>query len=145
VNKVISSTNRGIVTVTGNVGQPPILGHMDDGQSVLNFSLATEGEVFVNEETGEVIAQPTWYRIGVFGAAAQTLLPLIKQGQRISIVGALRERTVERDGVLYDNLDVRATRFNLKGEPMSLTDAEVAANERMTSDVETAEAAALRA
>ena len=83
-------------TLFGNVGKKPELRHMDNGNAVLSFSLATN-ETWISK-TGEKKERTDWHNIVVFGGGAEWLAEQIGKGDKIGVRGSIRTRSYEKDG-----------------------------------------------
>ena len=81
VNKVI---------LVGNLGQDPELKNTPSGQSVCNFSLATN-EVYKNK-AGEKQERVEWHRIVVWGPQAESCHKYLRKGSSAYIEGRNQTR-----------------------------------------------------
>ncbi|MFQ5985151.1 MAG: single-stranded DNA-binding protein [Alphaproteobacteria bacterium] len=83
VNKVI---------LVGNLGRDPEVRHLQDGNPVVNLSLATN-EVWTDKATGERRERTEWHRVVIFnerlGEVAQRYL---KKGSKVYVEGQLQTR-----------------------------------------------------
>lgn len=97
------------ITIAGNVGKAPEIRQLQNGDSVLSFSVADNWQ-----EKGE--KRVVWYACSIWGERAIKLQPHIRQGDKITVCGQLRQREYEaKDGTLRMSFDVRVTDVALQG------------------------------
>jgi single-strand DNA-binding protein len=82
VNKVI---------LIGNVGKDPETRHLEGGNTVSKFSLATS-EVYKNKE-GEKITNTEWHNIVLWKGLAEIAEKYVKKGSQLFIEGRIRTRS----------------------------------------------------
>jgi single-strand DNA-binding protein len=82
VNKVI---------LVGNVGKDPETRHLEGGNTVSRFSLATS-EVYKNKE-GEKITNTEWHNIVLWRGLAEIAEKYVKKGTQLYIEGRIRTRS----------------------------------------------------
>lgn len=82
VNKVI---------LIGNVGKDPETRHLEGGNTVSKFSLATS-EVYKNKE-GEKITNTEWHNIVLWKGLAEIAEKYVKKGSQLYIEGRIRTRS----------------------------------------------------
>jgi single-strand DNA-binding protein len=82
VNKVI---------LVGNVGKDPETRHLEGGNTVCKFSLATS-EVYKNKD-GEKITNTEWHNIVLWRGLAEIAEKYVKKGSQIYIEGRIRTRS----------------------------------------------------
>ena len=82
VNKVI---------LVGNVGKDPETRHLEGGNTVCKFSLATS-EVYKNKE-GEKITNTEWHNIVLWKGLAEIAEKYVKKGSQLYIEGRIRTRS----------------------------------------------------
>ena len=75
--------------VVGNLGQDPEMRYLPSGDAVTNFSLATN-KSRIDKDTGERIDTPTWFRISVWGKAAESANEYLSKGRTVLVQGELR-------------------------------------------------------
>lgn len=83
------------ITITGRLGRDPET-RQAGGSSVCNFSVACDN--------GRD-AEPTWYRVGVWGKQGETAQRMLTKGRRVVVQGTLKVSTYEGK----TQLDVSAT------------------------------------
>jgi single-strand DNA-binding protein len=96
------------ITVAGNVGQQPEMRSLQNGDSVLSFSVADSQKSKAGETT-------TWFRCVIFGKRAEALVQHINKGDRVTIVGTLAVREYEGKHGKATSLDVRVSEIALQG------------------------------
>ena len=80
------------VTLVGNVGNDPEVKTFQNGNKVINLSLATS-ERWKDKETGEMKSNTEWHRIVIFNMLlADIAEKYIKRGSKIYIEGQLQTR-----------------------------------------------------
>jgi len=82
VNKVI---------LVGNVGKDPETRHLEGGNTVSKFSLATS-EVYKNKD-GEKITNTEWHNIVLWRGLAEIAEKYVKKGSQLYIEGRIRTRS----------------------------------------------------
>ncbi len=114
------------ITIVGNLGADPEMKYLQDGQAVTNFSLATNRKWKTRD--GQPAEETTWFRVSVFGPAAEACEQYLEKGRQVLVVGRLRPgndggpRTFERrDGTVGASFEVTAStvRFLQGGERAS--------------------------
>jgi single-strand DNA-binding protein len=86
VNKVI---------LIGNVGQEPQVKDLDNGNKIVNFSLATS-ERYTNRE-GEKVEETEWHNCVCFGKTADIAAQYVEKGKKLYIEGQLKTRSWEAE------------------------------------------------
>ena len=80
------------VTLVGNVGNDPEVKTFQNGNKVVNLSLAT-GERWKDKETGEMKSNTEWHRIAIFNnVLADIAEKYVKRGSKIYLEGQLQTR-----------------------------------------------------
>lgn len=127
----ISYTPMGEISVIGRVGSEPTLRYSMSGNPICNFNLAVE-EAFDDEESGEFGTQVNWYRIVVLDPIrAPQVHEKVSMGMTVAVAGRhqINHSVRETDGMEFHQSEIVATRFNLKGNPIVLPEAQPAENE----------------
>ena len=82
------------VTLIGNLGNDPELRYMPDGRAVCNMSVATNRKWTTPNPDPEKDRiqheEVTWWRIGVFGAQAESCNTWLRKGSQVMIQGRVR-------------------------------------------------------
>lgn len=90
------------IQIAGRLGKDPETRFTPDGKKVISFSLATNRKKKGQEET-------VWYRVTVWGDQFDNLMPYIKKGSALIVVGDLEVRTyADREGKTQVSLEVTA-------------------------------------
>lgn len=90
------------VQVAGHVGKDPEVRFTPDGKKVTTFSVATN-----KKKKGQDIT--IWYRVTVWGDQFEKLMPYIKKGSGVVVVGDLEARLyTDKEGRPQISLEVSA-------------------------------------
>ncbi|MFP4041402.1 MAG: single-stranded DNA-binding protein [Bacteroidales bacterium] len=92
--------NRGVnkVILIGNVGKDPEVKHLDNGNVMAKFPLATS-EVYKNKEN-EKVTSTEWHNIIIFSKLAEVVEKYVKKGDALYLEGRIRTRSYDdKDGV----------------------------------------------
>jgi len=109
--------------VIGFVGQDPQLNKLTNGNSAVNFSLATSYVYMKGEEKQEIT---DWHRVVAYGEKAEQIAKLIKKGTLVRVEGRHQYRPWEdKDGnkrrtseIILDN----RSEWQLLGKKATTTD-----------------------
>lgn len=71
----------------GNVGKDAEMRYTPAGQPVTSFSVATNSQYTAKD--GEVIKKTVWFRVTVWGKAAEACHIYVKKGMTVMVVGTL--------------------------------------------------------
>ena len=103
------------VTLVGNVGNDPEVKTFQNGNKVVNLSLATS-ERWKDKETGEMKSNTEWLRVVIFNVLlADIAEKYIKKGAKIYIEGQLQTRKWQ-DSSGADKYTTEVVVQNYKGE-----------------------------
>lgn len=92
--------------VVGNLGQAAELRHSNDGNPILNFSIASNMRV---KKGAEWVDATTWVRCVIFGKRAESLAKVLDKGSSVVARGTLSLSEYEaRDGTKKSSLELRA-------------------------------------
>ena len=106
VNKVI---------LVGNVGNDPEVKTFQNGNKVVNLSIAT-GDRWKDKETGEQRSVTEWHRVAIFNPAiVQVAEKYIKKGMRIYLEGQLQTRKWQ-DNAGIEKYTTEVVLQNFRGE-----------------------------
>lgn len=101
VNKVI---------LIGNVGQEPKVKDLDNGNKIVNFSLATS-ERYTNRD-GEKIEETEWHNCVCFGKQADIAAQYVEKGKKLYVEGQLKTRSWEDgEGVTKYKTEINVRNF----------------------------------
>ncbi len=107
------------VTLVGNVGNEPDVKTFQNGNKVVNLSLATS-ERWKDKETGEQKSSTEWHRIVIFNTIFITLAEkYIKKGSKIYIEGQLQTRKWQ-DSSGVEKFSTEVVLQNYRGELLLL-------------------------
>ena len=105
VNKVI---------LIGNLGRDPEIRYTQDGQAVVNFTLATSME-WRDKSSGEKREKTEWHRIVAFRKLGEICGEYLSKGKQVYIEGRLQTRSWEQDGVTRYMTEVVASDMQMLG------------------------------
>lgn len=102
------------IYIAGNIGADPVTRFTPSGQKVTSFNVATNMRKGENSVT-------IWYRITVWGDRFDKMMPYLKKGSSIIVIGELQEPKIwtDKEGRPQVSLDVTAEilRFSPFGKP----------------------------
>jgi single-strand DNA-binding protein len=84
------------IFLVGHVGSEPRLKEVNDGNKLVNISLATNE--YYKDKAGDKIAKTEWHRLVLWGAKAGYADNHISKGMRISVIGKIQSSNYEKDG-----------------------------------------------
>ncbi len=87
--------NETTVTVTGNLVNHPELRFTNNGTAVANFTVANTPRVFRNGEWAD--GDTLFMRCNVWRAPAENLTNSLTKGDRVVVVGRLKQRSFTKD------------------------------------------------
>ena len=96
------------ITVAGSLGRDAELRHLQNGDAVMNFSVA--------DSAGR--DKPTiWWNCQLFGKRAESLVQYLTKGQAVAVSGSVSEREwTDKDGNKRKSMDVRVQDVALQGK-----------------------------
>lgn len=96
------------ITLVGNLGGDPTMQLMQDGTPVTSFSVATNRRWRTQDGTTQ--EETIWFSISVWARQAETCNQYLTKGQRVLVVGEMREPSTwtDREGNARASLEVRA-------------------------------------
>lgn len=106
------SVNR--VELLGNLGREPEVRFTSDGHPVANVNLATT-KTWKDKTSGELQEATEWHRVVFFDGLAETVGKYLTKGSQIYMVGELRTRPWEKDGVTHYTTEVYAKELIMLG------------------------------
>lgn len=102
------------VTIIGNLGSDPEMRYTPSGQSVTQFSVATNRRYTAPD--GERREETEWFRVNTYGRLADVANQYLTKGQQVYVEGRLRSSAyVGRDGQPRASLDVHASDIQFLG------------------------------
>ena len=75
------------IEIIGNLGRDPELRYTPAGQAICNMSVATS-HVYKNS-AGEKVTETTWFRVSVWGAAAESASKYLTKGSKVFVAGRM--------------------------------------------------------
>jgi single-strand DNA-binding protein len=110
------------VTLVGNLGRDPEVRTTQDGQKIVNLSVATN-ETWTDRRSGERKERVEWHRIVIFNEhLADVAEKYLRKGRKVFIEGSLRTRKwTDQGGQDHYSTEVVIGRF--KGELVLLDSA----------------------
>lgn len=122
VNKVI---------IVGNLGQKPELKHLQNGQAVTNFSVATNKRW--EDKSGSKQERTEWHKIVVWGKQAENCAQYLDKGRQVYIEGELQTRQWEKDGQKHYTTEIQALSVQFLGGASSSGGATTASSSAPTA------------
>lgn len=107
----MSSVNK--VILVGNLGSKPELKQLQGGNSVANFSIATNKNW--TDKSGAAQSKTEWHRIVVWGKQAENCAKFLDKGRPVYVEGELQTRQWEKDGQKHYTTEVNATTVQFLG------------------------------
>jgi len=108
----MAGVNKAILV--GNLGRDPELRQTPNGQSVVNFTLATS-ETWT-DKSGERVERTEWHRIVVWGKTAETCNQYLSKGRTVYVEGRIQTREWEdKDGNKRYTTEINASTVNFIG------------------------------
>jgi single-strand DNA-binding protein len=108
----MAGVNKAILV--GNLGRDPELRTTPNGQSVVNFTLATS-ETW-NDKSGERVERTEWHRIVVWGRTAEMCAQYLSKGRTVYIEGRIQTREWEdKEGNKRYTTEINANTVNFIG------------------------------
>ncbi|HVK81545.1 MAG TPA: single-stranded DNA-binding protein [Verrucomicrobiae bacterium] len=87
------------VTLVGNLGKDPEIRRLNNGDPVVNLSIATS-ETWRDKQSGERKEKTEWHRVVIFNEnIAKVAEQYLKKGSTVYIEGSLQTRKYEQNGV----------------------------------------------
>lgn len=112
----------------GRVGKDPEVRHLDSGNSVASFSLATTKRGYKKQDGTVVEDRTTWHNIVVWGGLVKVVEPYVKKGTQLFIEGEISNRSYDdKDGNKRYVSEVIVRSLELLGGPSDKTQQEVPA------------------
>jgi single-strand DNA-binding protein len=93
-------------SITGRLGHEPRLRAINNGDPVLNLSVAVDRRV---KKDGQWVNETMWVDVTMFGKRGESLSKLLAKGKRVAACGELNLREYTgRDGVVKHQLEMIA-------------------------------------
>lgn len=100
------------VFLIGNLGKDPQIRHLDNGIAVASFSIATS-ESYTNKTTNEKVENTEWHNIVMWRGLAEVAGKYLKKGSKVNIIGKLKTRSWEKDGVTRYTTEIVADEMTM--------------------------------
>ena len=108
----MAGVNKAILV--GNLGRDPELRHTQNGQAVVNFTLATS-ETWT-DKSGERVERTEWHRIVVWGKTGEMCAQYLSKGRTVYVEGRIQTREWEdKDGNKRYTTEINAQTVNFIG------------------------------
>ena len=108
----MAGVNKAILV--GNLGRDPELRTTPNGQSVVNFTLATSESW--TDKSGERVERTEWHRIVVWGKTAEMCAQYLSKGRTVYVEGRIQTREWEdKDGNKRYTTEINANTVNFIG------------------------------
>ena len=104
------------VTLIGNVGKDAEFRQFNDG-CIAQFSLATTERGYKLQNGTEVPDHTDWHYIRAQGKLAEIARDFIKKGMKLAVIGKIRYREYEHQGVKRMATEIWAYNFEMLGSP----------------------------
>lgn len=108
----MAGVNKAILV--GNLGRDPELRTTPNGQSVVNFTLATSENW--TDKSGERVERTEWHRIVAWGRTAEMCAQYLSKGRTVYVEGRIQTREWEdKDGNKRYTTEINAQTVNFIG------------------------------
>ncbi len=108
----MAGVNKAILV--GNLGRDPELRHTQNGQAVVNFTLATSENW--TDKNGERVERTEWHRIVVWGKTGEMCAQYLSKGRTVYVEGRIQTREWEdKDGNKRYTTEINAQTVNFIG------------------------------
>lgn len=104
---------RNHVQLIGRIGADLELKTLENGNQLLNFSLATNE--YYKDKNGDKQEKTEWHRLSAWGKTAANIAKLCAKGDELAIEGKLTHRTYEKDGETRYVTEVLVHEFLIMG------------------------------
>ncbi len=95
--------------IIGRAGKDGVLSYTASGKALGKFSLATGGG---KRKDGGADYPTDWHNITAWGDAAERLVPIVKKGQWVEVVGRISYSKSEKGGVTRYYTDIVASKIS---------------------------------
>jgi len=107
----------------GNLGRDPELRYTQNGQAVVNFTLATT-ENWSDRSTGEKQERTEWHRIVAWGRTGEICAQYLSKGRTVYVEGRIQTREWEdKEGQKRRTTEINAQTVQFLGGPRGSGDA----------------------
>ncbi len=99
----------------GNLGRDPELRYTQNGQAVVNFTLATS-ETWNDKASGEKVERTEWHRIVVWGRVGELCAQYLTKGRSVYVEGRIQTREWEdKEGNKRKTTEINAQQVLMLG------------------------------
>lgn len=98
------------VTILGNLGRDPEMRYTPGGQAVTSFSVACSRSWPKPGAEGQWEEETEWFNVVVWGRDAEATAERLRKGSKVMIVGRMKTREYEKDGIKRRATDLVAER-----------------------------------
>ncbi len=109
------------IIVIGNLGRDPEMRYTASGQSVTNFSIASNRRYTL--ASGEQREETEWFNVSAWGRLGETCNQYLSRGSQVYVEGRLRSRSYTgQDGQLRFSNDITLTDVQFLGRAGGMGD-----------------------
>lgn len=91
------------IEIIGNLGKAPEMKYTPAGKEVTSFSVATSNSY--KNASGEKVTETTWFRVTVWGAAADACNKYLAKGSKVFVAGRLMSDKATGGPKIYSKQD----------------------------------------
>lgn len=113
-----------IISLIGRVGKDPEVRHLDSGNAVANFSLATT-ETY-KDKSGDKKEETQWHNCVAWGKTAEVVEKYVHKGDQLYVSGKLVYEQYEKEGQKHTTAKVRIDKMVMLGGKRTATEVEQA-------------------
>jgi len=84
-------------TITGRIGQDPVLRYSASGVAVLSLSIAVNRNT--KNANGAWVEETTWWDVKTFKSLAEQIASMVKKGDHVIASGRIEISSYEKDGI----------------------------------------------
>ena len=111
-----------IVSLIGRVGKDPEVRHLDSGNTVANFSLATT-ETY-KDKSGDKKEETQWHNCVAWGKTAEVAEKYVHKGDQLYVSGKLVYEQYEKESVKHTVAKIRIDKMVMLGGKRSAAEVE---------------------
>ena len=101
------------ITLLGHLGADPELKHLEGGQAVLNFRMATSHSYLDRNQVRQEATE--WHSVSVWSKRGEALAKLLHKGSQVYVEGRMQTRKYMKENVQCYSTSVIATEVVLTG------------------------------
>ena len=94
------------ITIVGRLGADPELRSLPNGDALATLRIVSSGRRQVDNKWVDV--DTTWWRVTAFRMLGEGCIETLTKGDKIIVVGTIKESSWEKDGVKQTRLEVTA-------------------------------------